>query len=59
VDTVTKFSFSGFHYLEEATTGSDFFYFLESLATTSRRKEDENDSSICFAVGPFSHSHPL
>jgi hypothetical protein len=58
-DVVIKFSFSGFHSLGEATTGSDFFYFLESLAATSRRKEVENDSSICFAVGQFSRSHPL
>jgi hypothetical protein len=59
VDAVTKFSFSGFHSLGEATTGSDFFYFLESLANTSRRKEVENDSSNFFAVGPFSRSHSL
>lgn len=59
MDAVTKFSYSGFHSLGEATRGSGFFYFLESLAATSRRKEVENASSICFAVGPFSHSHPL
>jgi hypothetical protein len=48
-----------FHSLGEATTVSGFFYFLESLAATSRRKEVENASSICFAVGPFSRFHPL